>query len=607
MARGSHHNRVGRVVPPRTRFDLSYEKKFTADFGRLYPVMCDEVVPGDHFKIKAQSIVRMQPMFAPLLHEISHTVHYFFVPYRILWENWTDFISGGPDGTFKPAIPRFAGGIGTLTPAMCGLGTLWDYFGFPLEQTQDAAGHFNLATATNASIPICFPLRAYNLIWEEYYRDENFMAKLGYPDWKTVITPPPPLSRLDGFVSASYKPYARSWVKDYFTSALPFQQRGLSPAFPISGLLDVNIYDANNNNLTSVPTAGLTVLIPSTTQPLVGTVPYSSGTGPNNIAVQSGYSAATGSFYRVRPDRITNTGSDQPAGKLKADMTQAVSFNVKDLRNVVQLQKWLERNARGGVRYTEFLRAHFDVAPRDDRLQRPEYIGGIKNHLVVSEVLQTSNSQGNSTGSSNTTPQGNMSGHGVMASAGNVGSYYAKEYGLIMGIMSIMATPTYEDGIDRQWLRDINTDFYFPEFVNLSEQAIYNMEIFAKGGVANDPVNNTGERDGWGFQPQYDEMRIKRNMACGIMRVNSGGASRANLSFWHLGRAWSTLPALNDNFVRAHGNSDNVPITNVNNGFMPSRAFAVTSVHPFIVAHANIIQATRPLPYIGEPGLVDHH
>lgn len=592
--RGSHHSRVGALHPRRTAFDLSYEKKFTCDFGELIPVMCDEVVPGDYFRIRTQTVIRTQPMFAPLLHEVNVTVHYFFVPYRLLWANWESFITGGVDGNYVGKIPTWPSGI-VYNPTSgftenipdaqwFGKRTLWDYFGFPLHTS--AGGHYNPSVVD--SRPLAFPFRAYNLVWNDYYRDENFQGKAGLSNTgdQLNINTAKYLTYNDGvlldqvpysFADRRSLPYLRNWTKDYFTSALPFQQRGQAPAFPVSGILDVNFVNNFNDGIGGT----------------YGEIrPYDQNSGNiNNAQYAQRINNPPGNFNVTIPGPAITTEGPMVVGPANVNLGTAVSFNVNDLRRIVQLQKWMERNARGGVRYTEFLTSHFGVSPNDERLDRPEYIGGTKSHLVVSEVLQTSSNAGRSVGTGvDNTPQGNMSGHGIMASSGNIGGYFVKEFGLIMGIMSIMPTPSYEDGIDRQWLRKTNTDFFFPEFVNLSEQGIYNAEIFANGYYNANDTTNSNWNAVWGYQPQYDEMRIKRNMVCADMRVNTTN----NISFWHLGRHFTQLPRLGSNFVRLTPDQFD-------------RAFAVDDFPHFIVSHANIIKAVRPLPYIGEPGLIDHH
>lgn len=591
MNRGSHHFRTGALRPRRTAFDLSYEKKFNCDFGVLIPIMCDECVPGDHWSIGNQIVIRTQPLFSPILHEVYVSTHYFFVPYRLLWQNWEKFITGGPKGDYVTPIPAWpfqdAGSGHTYGSTKF---TLWDYFGFPLGPpltTSSNGEHWQPdyvfpASVTNVN---AFPLGAYNLVWEEYFRDENFQLKVGYTDLdeNTADGNPLPADRLlKNYINPSYTyshnrdtsvispelegyPAYRNFKKDYFTSALPFQQRGPAIAFPITGILPVqydyatpwgNALFGNIGTLNSSTLAFTPSTINATNNPGFLSITNPGGPISNGLAVS-------------------------PAN---VDLNDSISFDVADLRRITQLQKWMERNARAGVRYTEFLRAHFGVTPSDERLQRPEYIGGTKSYIITSEVLQTSSTQGTaSTGEQ--TPQGNMAGHGIMAAGGFVGRYFVQEYGLILGLMSIMPKPSYEDGINRQWLRRINTDYYFPEFVNLSEQAIYNAEIYAQGFRDSDFAP-------WGFQPQYDEMRIKNDMVCGDFRVNS----YENLSHWHLGRAFSSLPFLNFGFNQAD------PLAN-----SWERVFPIQSRMPFFVAVGNSIKAVRPLPYIGEPGLVDHH
>ena len=483
--------RVAGLHPGMSVFDLSYVKLFTCDMGKLIPVMCDEVVPGDIFKIGNQSVIRMQPLVAPVLHEINAYVHYFFVPYRLLWSGWEDFITGGSNGADASTLPLW-------WPALAQVeGSLWDYLGYPTGV---------VTTATSA--PIMFPLNAYNLIFNEYYRDENLQAE----------------SSLN---STSLK--TRNWEKDYFTSSLPWQQRGVAPALPISGTGHA-------------------------TWPA-----YGSGTP---FDLQAVYGPGFYQPYNSQTKSFLESNS--------IDLSTATTFNVADLRLAFQIQKWMERNARSGARYTESLQAHFGVSPRDERLQRPEYIGGSKSPVIVSEVLQTSSSDA-------TSPQGNMSGHGVSASSTFCGKYRATEHGLIMGIMSIMPRTMYQQGVDRQWLRRSRYDFYFPEFANLSEQAILNCELYA---TTDDATNKAI----FGYQGRYDEMRTKRNMVCGQMR--------STFDYWHLGRIFSSQPALNESFIQC------VP---------DKRIFAAPSEPGFIVQFANLIKAWRPMPIQSDPGLIDHN
>lgn len=487
-------NNIGSIRPSLTMFDLSYEKKFTCDMGQLIPILHDEMVPGDFFQIGNQAIIRFQPMVAPILHEINMFTHYFFIPYRLLWEDWEDFITGGISGNLTPTIPTWECTLNTE-------GTLWDYFGMPVGVDPGAGAR-----------PLTFPMNAYNLIYNEYYRDETLQPEV-LLDQEAVLN--------------------RNWEKDYITSALSFQQRGTAPALPISGTTHA-VWPATN----------------------VGT------------AESVGFNIAMASPYAPQ-----NNASKAFLESNTVDLSTATTFDIADLRLAFSIQKWMELNARAGARYTEFLQSHFSVSPRDERLQRPEYIGGSKTPIIISEVLQTSSTD-------LTTPQGNLAGHGITVSDSYCGSYKAKEYGIIIGIMSVMPKPSYQQGINRQWLRRTKFDFFFPEFANLSEQAIENGEICALD------ANAAHNIDIFGYQGRYDEMRIKHNLVSGQLR--------SSYDYWHLGRIFNpaTPPELNSSFLECIPRKD---------------IFAVPSEPGLIVSFGNIIKAYRPLPLSAEPGLIDHN
>ena len=492
--------RVGSLMPGRSVFDLSYDKKMTADMGYLYPIMCDEVVPGDKWEIGNEIVIRFQPLVAPVLHEINAYVHYFFVPYRLLDDTWEDFITGGVDGDSVAVLPRW-------DPTNYGVGSLWDYMGFP-------AG-----IKPTGRLPLDYPRRAYNLIYNEYYRDETLVDEVA-------------------LTSETIK--KRAWEKDYFTSALPWQQRGTAPALPISGTAFADYSDAHIESATPG-----------------GTLSVSTVSANNTLYIQGGGGTGINNMHGFLNDN-------------EVDLSSATTFNVADLRLAFQIQKWMERNARAGVRYVEFLGAHFGVHPRDERLQRPEYLGGSKNPVIISEVLQTSSTDTES-------PQGNLAGHGISVGQTFCASYFAQEFGLIMGVMSVMPKPAYQQGIDRQWLRQTRYDFYFPEFANLSEQAIERVELYASAVEAENKTI-------FGYQGRYDEMRVKRNMVCSLMRTD--------FNYWHMGRIFSSAPALNETFIDCDATK---------------RIFAAPSEPGLIIDVGNRIRAIRPMPIQSEPGLIDHN
>jgi len=490
--------RTGSLRPGRSVFDLSHEVKLTCDMGQIIPILNEEMIPGDTFKVGNQIVARMQPMIAPIMHQVDISVHYFFVPYRLLWSGWEDFITGGKDGTDSSLLP-------TMTSAAT-IGSLKDYLGFPI----------GITWAANEG-PCLFPLYAYNQIWNEYYRDENLQTEVAVSNGNILN---------------------RAWEKDYFTSSLPWQQRGTPVALPISGLTSAEWDDTDFVDNGASITAN--VQVSNSSEKLVTT----NDTQRDNLA----------GFFQNN----------------EVDLSNATTFDVVDLRLAFQIQKFMERNARAGVRYTEFLGAHFGVSPRDERLQRPEYIGGSKSRMIISEVLQTASTDEES-------PQGNMAGHGISADQTFCGSYTAQEFGVIMGLMSIMPKPAYSQGINRQWLRRTRYDFPFPEFVNLSEQAVLCQEIYATGTKAQDDTI-------FGYQGRYDELRYKPNRIAGLMRTS--------FNFWHLGREFSTAPELNDTFIKC----------------VPSkRIFAVDTEPGLLVSVGNIIKAIRPIPIMGNPGFIDHN
>lgn len=571
------YNKVKTLKPARNLFDLSHEWLATGDMGKLYPCCAMEMSPGDTFHIWQQIVTRMMPLNAPILHEIFLYTHFFFVPYRILWEEWTDFITGAVDGEkgghertdyevtvngkevdypsdVTPELPRW-------NPTDNSVGSLWDYLSFPTGVKPEGA------------LPLDFIRRCYNRIWNEYYRDENLQEEVSEDNEQILY---------------------RNWKKDYFTSALLNQQRGVAPAMPVSGsaivrqgsasswtatplssflsdnLLVFGVGVSSGLDLDSFESPPTSITVQLTNDPQVNPSPVR-----NFTAILSGldYDSSNGQLavsYRVQnwdPQYYAIGRSITLPIRyqvLTADFdSSGVGFDVKDLRQAFQIQKWLELANRGGVRYTEFLRSFFGVSPKDDRLQRPEYIGGTKSPIIISEVLQTSETQ--------QTPQGTMTGHGVGASRTYVGSYTATEYGIVMGLLSVMPTTKYTQGINKQWLRRSKYDFLFPQFTGLSEQAIEQAEIFATNVQAEN-------KKVFGFGEIYDELRSMSSKIVGKMRTV--------FNYWHLARIFDSAPALNSDFIQCKPSK---------------RIFAVQNEDGFIFDVANIIRAVRPIPKYGTP------
>lgn len=594
---------VSVATPSYSNFDLSYAKYFTTDFFRMIPVCCEECYPGDKWTIGNRIVVRFQPMFAPVMADISVRVHYFFVPYRLLWSrglcappghvsddwadpttgyncyycgsnpplgvdhdsdvlnlfgSWSDFIrgqvslSGGNVRDIDYLLPRFV----PCTQLQIQKNTLWDYFGFP---TVGDNGDFSVSSllglganytgavvqdAAYDNYPVVFPWASYNLIYNEYYRDEN------YARFRTL--------NCNIVADCAY-------AKDYFTSALPFQQKGEPIALPVSTqvgdwsikLGNIDSYNANDGDiLASGATAGSVY---------------------DTVAGESWYRALMDPYAgkdMTGGSRLGARGSKDDGSKytsLNLPLTSS-TFDIADLRFAFQVEKFLERGARGGTRLTEFLRVHYGVSPRDERLQRPEYIGGTKQPIIVSEVLQTGATEAGS-------PQGTMAGHAISVDSGFAGSYYCTEHGLIMGIMSIVPKAHYQQGIDRAWLRRSRFDYYFPEFQNLSEQGVERGELYFSGVKSDDETII-------GYQGRFNELRTRTDKVCGDFRNT--------LDYWHLGRKFSSAPAINQSFI--YGSSDDT-----------KRIFAVQDEDPILVSFGNLLRARRPLVKYPEPGLIDHH
>lgn len=531
----SSFSSVGALKPGRTFFNLSYSKKFNCGMGKLIPIMCDEVVPGDVVKIGNDFTVRFEPMIAPVMQDIWMKVRYFFVPYRLLHRDcletpgdtfdWEDFLAQGKDGkTITQVLPRWV-------PTTNSKYSLWDYLGFPVGVSPDGA------------YPLNFPREAYNFIWNEWFRNENIDDEVSLDNEDILLA---------------------RWNRDYFTSCLPFQQKGTAPVMSGDIMYLGSDDEYHSLSLASVynstsPASGSTLLAAETI-----------ATNPTTSVAQA--LVGVNQFAQVRS---VVTGTDVSSGQIvgpKGAMSEIVygGFNIAQLRLCVQTQKWLERNARAGTRYTELLRAHFGVAPTDARLDRPEYIGGSKSPIIVSEVLQTSSTDA-------TSPQGTMAGHGISIDRNYVAKYRVEEYGLIMGLACIAPKHEYaSQGINRQWLRRDRLDFYFPEFAHLSEQGVETAEIYA----TNSASDNT---DLFGYIGRYDEMRHKQSMVCADFRDN--------YKDWTLNDFYASKPLLNSSFIEAD---------------VDTRIFAVPTYPQVKVNFGNVIHAYRPLPLVGEPGLVDH-
>lgn len=501
---------------PTNTFDLSHTKHLTADMAKCIPALILEAVPGDVFELGADMLIRTQALLAPLMDSAKATIHCFFVPHRLTWpkidtsgNDWETFITGGATGLSAPTMPTWnVGATGH------GEGSLWDYFGLP---TWAAATTF-AAQYPDAVVPTALPLRAYNIIINEYYRDETLQTERLVTD-ETLFN--------------------RNWTKDYFTSALPSQQRGTAPALPVSG------------SAAWTPTT-----LPNTAFAGISMNPSNIG-GDNKIGLSN----------------VDATKAANMLGAFNTNTLSAQSVNISSLRLAIATQQLLEKTMVGGARYTEYLQGVYGTHPRDDTLNRPQYLGGAMQPVIFSEVLQTS--------SSNTqpTPQGNLAGHGISVGSGYIGQYRCMEFGYIVGILSIMPEPSYSQGIPKMWTRPTRFDQYNPYFANLSEQAVLNQELY----LANDGVNQTI----FGYQARYNELRYERSTV--------HGALRSTLDYWTFTRKFAARPTLNSAFIQL----TDAEITQL------KRVTPVTTQPWLIIQLGNRVRARRPIPVYATPGLTE--
>lgn len=509
--------------PKLNKFDLTHEHKLSCNMGQLIPIYLQEIVPGDRFRVSSEIMMRLAPMLSPIMHRVDVWTHYFFVPNRIIWEEFQDFITGGEDGLQQPEWPWFSyQNIAGTDATLVDVGSLLDYFGMqvigavPTEDLEFSA----------------LPVRAYVEIYNEYYRDQNLEAKVSNPKTSGVQLD------LDGLQIRQ-----RAWEKDYFTSALPWAQRG----------------------------AGVTVPLSVEYKPISDVIRSSDGA---SFVAGSDLGVHNVNAGELAGDTASSSAGNYLTQARIENIADAAGVDINDLRNSNAIQRWLELAARGGSRYIEQIRNFFGVTSSDARLQRPEYLGGGRQNVVISEVLQTAATE---TAGTTDTPLGEMGGHGV--SVGTTNQFKKgpfEEHGFVMGIMSVLPRTAYQQGVHRLWTRRDKFDYYFPQFAHLGEQEIKNREIFF------DDASSVNQDVTWGYQSRYAEYKH--------MPSQVSGDFRTSLNYWHMGRIFSSLPPLNEDFVKSDPTH---------------RIFANTTPgdHKLWVQVLNRISALRPMPYFGTPRL----
>lgn len=514
-------SQVPKAEIPRSSFDRSHGYKTTFDAGLLIPVFLDEALPGDTFNVRMTGFARMATPIFPIMDNMYMDTQFFSVPMRLVWDNWQKFNGeqNNPGDSTDYTIPQMVAPAGGYA-----IGSLSDYMGLPT----GVAGFSHSALWH----------RAYNLIWNEWYRDQNMQDSI-------VV------HKGDGpDLSTDYVLQRRGKRHDYFTSALPWPQKGPGVTIPLGGTAPV---------------------IPTTDVPRMNYI----GTD-YQIGHQNAGGADPASLYLTgAPTGVNLVRFGTPTG-LQADLSAATAATINSLRQAFQIQKIFERDARGGTRYTELIKAHFGVTSPDARLQRPEYLGGGSSPVNISPIPQTSAS-----GTYATTPQGNLAAMGTATLNRHGFTSSFTEHCLIIGLISVRADLTYQQGLNRMWKRKTRFDFYWPALSHIGEQAVTQDEIFCDGVPANDEKV-------FGYQERYAEYRYKPSQITGLFRSQAP----QSLDAWHLSQDFATAPVLDETFI-----VENPPV---------DRVIAVPDEPHFLFDSHFKMRCTRPMSVYGVPGLIDH-
>lgn len=560
-SRGFLFDQVNVSSPKRSAFDLSFENKMSLNFGYLYPTLVQEVLPSDVFECKSSYLLKFEPTLAPIMHKLDAYVYTFFVPNRLIWSNWESFISPG-NGQVKmsdmanfvsPLMPSF----NVLTALQSlqgedndnftvqannqyfGVGSLADYLGcgFSFHRSKGAISANQLDFSLSQ-----LPFRAYSLIWNEYFRDQNFQDPIDIPLGDG------PLSFVDDRTDL-FSLHKKAWEKDLFTSALPTPQRGGSVMLPITGEANI-VAEGERVFIKTNKTTQSNVHDPATLKVASDGIAF----------IQQSQQLGNVQFHSFKSSDLTKY--------LKVDLSSAASTSIENLRVAYSLQDFLEKAALAGSRYVESILGHFGIHVEDYRMQRPEFLQGDRIPVQVSDVTQTSESS--------STPQGNQSGLLRSSTDAPTFKYEAKEHGFLIQLLCVLPRTSYQQGMPPLFRRGLNEgylDFAFPEFAHLGEQEVYTSDLYA---------NKTTVNKLFGYQPRYVDYKYNPDVVHGQFKTT--------LDFWHMGRIFDNQPLLNSSFIESS----------------PSHRIFAATAETNDVIYCDIwhdLRAIRPLPQFGTPNI----